>query len=234
MAGAPHSSQSFLNLLVWVYLHGDRLPKASAVWQAQTWLLGALAGWVLCVLEKEHRRVDRRCHPTGGRAGRAGGRSIHQSEGGLVFLGTLSGNHWPSSSGPTSAWAGPACLSSFSSSPCVNFLLQPHLAAHISSNEPGCSCLCAFAQAVPSLSLQCCFPPSLPPCASRTGRNVSCSGSGFLRLLTRANYSLGCTSPSTYLYYNTSLQVIFVFPWLSPAEGCELLKGQTALALFQN
>lgn len=136
-----------------------------------------------------------------------------------MFLGTPSGNHWSSSPGPTSSWAGPTCLSSVSSSPCVNLPLQPHLDAHISSDEPGCSRLCAFAQAVPSLSLQCCFPPSLPPCASRTGQNVSFSGSGFLRLLTRANYSLGCTSPSTYLYYNTSFQIIFVFPWLIPCGG---------------
>lgn len=87
--------------------------------------------------------------------------SIHQSEGGLVFLGTPSGNHWPSSPGPTSSWAGPTCLSSFSSSPCVNLLLQPHLDAHISSDEPGCSCLC--------LCTSCSLPepamlfPSFPP-----------------------------------------------------------------------
>lgn len=120
--------------------------------------------------------------------------SVHQSLKGDGVLGVQPGNHWPSCSRSPDLCPRLACpptrLSSLSSS-CASCQPSAAATAHCSHHLMRAR---AFLPPRLCLSRQCC--PSVPPVdASRAGSSVSCSGNRFPRLLTRANYSLHCTSP---------------------------------------
>lgn len=112
-------------------------------------------------------------------------------------------------------------------------LLQPHLTAHIFPKNawvfmPPCLPRGLFSR---SEKL---FPSFSFIGTSRTGWNVSCSGSGFPGLVTRARITLDCSVPHTYLarhVFPCILKCLFSHGCL-PWKSVNFTKGQTILTLI--